>query len=270
MKNPEIAYFALRATPSGHLVIQTHYSHDLVVLDRKLKVKLEFNGKKHSKVPVFREPHFSFEGEKMIWFGGNNSISIVDLRDLSQTVVSNLLPEFEELESTPEPKLSIADFKASKLMILYEMDGESLIVYNERDRDPDMYILPEKFDDMNNVNCMDLSKDKSTGFLGGETSLEMFDKLGNSAGIRRCGCITVFNFDSSLMQLCCLRLEHLKNASTVVKILLSEFYENLMYVLTSGPLLVTEYDPVNKVVECLRVVNVDFCSKKKFDFFCFC
>lgn len=87
-----------------------------------------------NRTPPERQPHFSNEGNKMIWFGDKFSISVVDLRDLSQTIIENGLKEVlaaqQVSDKIPEPLNCICDFEANKILVVYAIEEERILVYS--------------------------------------------------------------------------------------------------------------------------------------------
>lgn len=243
----KLSYFALRPTPSGHIVLQLNSSNDLLVIDRKLRKQIDFKGKIHDKRPVFRQPHFSFEGQKMIWFCDKYSFSIIDLRDLSQTIVSNLLPQLKENQD-PEPKLAIADFIRSKVLVYYEMEGEGVLVYHEKDREPDMHLALDKFRDFSSIKAIDLTKNKFLGFAGG---------TGKISNQRESACLAIFSFNENLSVLVTKKFEEIPNATCINKIAMCSHNENMLIVASDGPLMLIGFDIEREEIDILKVIEMN-------------
>lgn len=80
-----VSYFALRSTPSGHIVIQLARSNRLKIFDKKLNLVAELNSNYQDEEGgplITRNPHFSNEGQKLIWFSDRFSVTMLDLRDM--------------------------------------------------------------------------------------------------------------------------------------------------------------------------------------------
>lgn len=246
-----LSYFALRPTPSGHLVLQMNHSNDLMVLDRKLRKQIDFKGKRKDSTISYRQPHFSFEGQKMIWFGDKYSFSIIDLRDLSQTIVSNLLPEMQG-SNHPEPRFSIADFYRSKVLVFYEMEGEGVLVYHEKDREPDMHLASDKFNQFEKVNTLDLTKNKLFGVMGGTSK-----STGNPSA-----CISIFAFNQNLSIVFFKEFPDVPTATTITKTCMSHIQEDVMIAATDGPLLILGFDTDKKRVDVLKVIDMNINGKQ--------
>lgn len=94
-KDTSISYYGLRSTPSGYFVVQHHKSNTLAVYDKKGMKKADFQGERKDSgyQLINREPHFSFEGDQMMWFGGITSLYIVDLNNLTQIKIDNFVHE---------------------------------------------------------------------------------------------------------------------------------------------------------------------------------
>ena len=78
--------YGLRGTPSGHIVVQIQGSNNLLVFDKNLNLELEFKGKDRDinrLSDMYREPHFSYEGKRMFWFGSKSDLYTVDLTTLA-------------------------------------------------------------------------------------------------------------------------------------------------------------------------------------------
>lgn len=249
--NENLSYFALRPTPSGHLVLQLNNSNDLMVLDRKLRKQIDFKGKKQDASISFRQPHFSYEGQKMIWFGDKYSFSIIDLRDLSQTIVSNLLPELQGTRH-PEPRFAIADFIRSKVLVFYEMEGEGVLVYHEKDREPDMHLASDKFKQFSQVKALDLTKNKLHGVIGG------------TAKPMPCACLSIFSFNENLTPLLFREFEDVPGATAITKICMSHAQENVMIAATDGPLLILGFDTERKRVDVMKVIDMNLNGKLQY------
>jgi hypothetical protein len=113
LKNePSIQYYGLRPTPSGHIVVQHKRSNTLSVFDKKLQKLVDFTAERNDvgEFDFAREPHFSNEGDQMIWFGGNTSLYVVDLSSLTQIKIDNFVYKSPNGKN-PQPINAVADFQ---------------------------------------------------------------------------------------------------------------------------------------------------------------
>ena len=65
--------------------MQEQMTNNLVLLEKNYDKKFVFDSEVQDREPSqhFRQPHFSFEGKYVIWFGGKTSLFIVDLATLT-------------------------------------------------------------------------------------------------------------------------------------------------------------------------------------------
>lgn len=66
LKNdPNIQYYGLRPTPSGHFVVQHKNTNTLAVYNKKSQKMVDFQAERNdfNGIDFDREPHFSFEGD---------------------------------------------------------------------------------------------------------------------------------------------------------------------------------------------------------------
>lgn len=106
----------------------------------------------------------------MIWFGDKFSISVVDLRDLSQTIIENGLKEVlvaqQILDKNPEPVSCICDFDANKILVVYALEEERILVFNHGNSESQMWLIQEKFPNVQKLTALDVTKDKKFGIAG--------------------------------------------------------------------------------------------------------
>lgn len=145
-------------------------SNNLVLYESNFVEKFKFPGTISDKSPVnfFRNPHFSFEGKKIIWFGGKSTLYTVDLRDMSILKLENVIPQdLGGDDSRTQPLHCIADFEREKVMVSYFFEEEYVLSYLEKGREADIHILNEIFPKLDEITCMELDKNKTFGFVGG-------------------------------------------------------------------------------------------------------
>lgn len=70
-------------------------TNNLVLYESNFVEKFKFPGAVADRAPVaqYRNPHFSFEGKKIMWFGAKSTLYTVDLRDMSVLKVENVIPQ---------------------------------------------------------------------------------------------------------------------------------------------------------------------------------
>jgi len=245
----DLKYFGLRSTPSGHIVIQKKTSNTLTVFDKKLTKEVEFPGDQVDVVDkkIYREPHFSFEGNNILWFGGKNSLYIVDLRTLSQIKIDRFVGD----GINPEPICGIADFRREKYLVFFEIEKEFVLIYSERDREPDPHLLDELFPKYNELKCMDLTKNKLYGVVGGWT--EDIDSKTKSHYSK--GCISAFKFTKSLDLVAEIELPR-KKCSIVKKVLWSRTHEDVLFASTDGPLFILGFHSTINQFEVLKAIDI--------------
>jgi len=91
---PKISAYGMKSTKSGHLLVQEPTTNDIVVYKSSGQEQIRYSAAVKFTFPVthIRNPHFSGENDKVIWFSGTNEISIVDLTDLKMKDYKNFLP----------------------------------------------------------------------------------------------------------------------------------------------------------------------------------
>jgi hypothetical protein len=253
---PSLKYFGLRPTPSGHIVLQLKGSNKLVVYNKFMIKDVDFESERVDRVESgnVREPHFSNEGENMIWFGGETSIFVVDLRNLSQTKIDNLL--FSDGQTSPEPICVISDFERQKVCLFYELNEEPLLVYYVKGEEPEQMLVNEVFPKYEEVRCVDLHQDKLYGFLGGWTSaLDV-----NGAEISK-ATVSAFEFNRGMKIIAETELTSQK-CTSVSKIVVSKTNRDILYVATDGPLFILSFLSAQKKFEVIKAIRIQNTSCK--------
>lgn len=249
-ENRSIKLFSLRGTPSGHIVVQMQGSNDLIVFDKTLKNELEFKGYEADRqisTDTFKQPHFSFEGKKMIWFGSNSDLLILDLTSLAQIRVDM----FVDPSLNPTPVNAIADFSQDKFLVQYVAGGDSIIVFGEKGREPDTHIVNEIVPKLNQLNSMDVSKSKFFAFLAG-WSEDIDDKTGKQFSR---GCLTCLKFDKSLQMMAEIELPKRK-CSLISKISVSPTHDDVIFTVTDGPLFIIGFNPGQNKFDVLKAIDI--------------
>lgn len=170
----------MKSTPSGFLVCQSSPDNSLIVYDKDLNQKFKFDGKETQNAS-YREPHFSYEVNKIIWFNSSSQLCTVDLTNLSYVPSKRLLEG--DLAKSSEPLFAIADFARGVYLVIYLIEGEQVMIFVDGDKEPELIIASDVLKEINNINSMDLDKNKKFGVFGGfkkcskNGALELF-KLG--------------------------------------------------------------------------------------------
>ena len=150
-------------------------TNNLVLYESNFVEKFKFPAAVADSAPVniFRNPHFSFEGKKIIWFGGKSTLYTVDLRDMSVLKLENVIPQdLGGNDSKTQPLHCIADFDREKVLVSYFFEEEYVLSYNEKGREADIHILNEIFPKFDEMTCMDLDRNKVFGYVGGVSVLD--------------------------------------------------------------------------------------------------
>ena len=221
-----------------------------MVFDKQFKQVVAFDGRKvdDPSKTFFRQPHFSFEGEKMIWFGGKTCVYIVDLTDLSIFLIDNLIPDEED--NPPEPLFTIADLKREKILTVFLFENENTLVYYEKDREPDLHLLSEIFPEYNEISCLDLGKNKIFGFLAGRKFKR--DKV--SGRQLKIPSITGFSFNKELKIAADFEFPITK-CNKIGCVRVSPNHEDILYIASDGPLFVLGFSAKEKRFHILKAID---------------
>lgn len=240
----------MKPTPSGCLVLQILGSNDLRVVDKDLSTKFNFEGEFPSYLnsKTYKEPHFSFEGDQMLWFGSKTDLYVVDLKSLSRFKVKDIVGD----GIRAEPLFAIADFKREKYLIYFKIEQENVLIYSERGREPDPHLVDEIFPLYNELKCLDLTKNKLYGVGGGWT--EDIDPSSGKSYSK--GCVSAFKFTKSLDLVAEIQLPKRK-CSVVTKLKWSQTHEDVLFCTTDGPLFILGFHPTINQFEVLKAINIE-------------
>ena len=180
---------------------------------------------------LFMEPHFSSEGDKIIWFGAPNSVFVVELSTLSSNKIGNLLLDYDN--EAPEPLCAIANFDTWTFLVHYEIDDQGALVFKQGDAEADPLLVDDVLPRFEGVKCMDLSADKQIGFAGGWT--RSGDPLTGSTVNR--AIIAGFEFRQGLPIVAQTEL----GASMVNNMLIGKKRENILFALTDTLIFILEF-----------------------------
>lgn len=233
--------------------MQLKGSNSLVVYTKNITKEVQIKAERIDTVEstLSKDPHFSFEGEKMIWFGGLTSLYTVDLRTLERDKIPDFI--YDMGDTAPEPFCAIADFKRGKHMVAYDMDGETCIVYHEQGREPDPHLLDDIFPKYIEVTCMDINEKKIYGFIGGVGASDSNPNM-------NVACLSGFNFNKELKLVAEMEFDSRK-CSRVTKIICSKSQEDILFAATDGPLYVVGVNPPERKFEVLKAIEIEGGSK---------
>lgn len=236
--------------------MQLKGSNTLVVYTKNMIKEVQINAERIDERDngISKDPHFSFEGEKIIWFGGLTSLYIVGLRHLDREKIPEFI--YDMGNSPPEPVCAIADFPREKHLVVYEMEGETCIVYHEKGREPDPHLLDEIFPKYLEITCIDLNEKKIYGFIGGVGSSEDSQPGFNASS----GTMSAFHFNKELLLIAEIEFDRRK-CSRVTKIVCSKSHEDVVFVASDGPLFIVGLNVQQKRFEVLKAIEINGGSK---------
>lgn len=223
----------MKLTKGSKLVLQIKNSNNLTITNSSLTAlatvegiqdKLDSLGGKQ-----LINPHFSFEDEKILWFGGKGSVVVVELSTLKQQILRKF--GLKSPNCHIQPFAAIADYQREKYCVAAEFDGEILIVYSERGRESDSHILKEIFPIYDDVSSLCLSKNKLYGIIGGTSKVsakEMFP------------CVSCFIFDKTLELITSINLP-VYRGNGISRIIASSTLDDVYYIASQGVIFVLGY-----------------------------
>jgi len=234
-------------------------SNNLLVYDKQYNQIVKFDGRKKDTYhhSFNRKPHFSFEGDKIIWFGGKTCLNIVDLTDLSIYLIDHLIPMADDY--VPEPLHVVADFKREKILTVFLFESEYTLVYYEKGREPDMHILSEIFPQWEKIDCVDLDKNKCFGFIGG--TVMKADRI--SGRVNKLPSIAAFTFNKKLEMVAGFDLPSNKSKN-VGSLIMSPTHDDVLFVGSDGPLYVVGFDMKKRKFHIIKAI--EFGNPGKFFF----
>lgn len=190
-----------------------------------------------------------------MWLGGKTTLYTVDLRDMSILKIKNLLPEVMLGQgSTPEPMYVLADFDKEKYIATYFYTDEFVLSYLEKNREADIHLMSDIFPKVHEVTCMDLDREKTFAFIGGNTVKEDTAQYSAGTAIKRKAIVSAFTFNKDLKIIANLELPE-DRCSIVGSIRVSPTHENVIYVNTDGPLFILGLDPVQKRFRIIKALK---------------
>lgn len=222
----------------------------MVILDPYLKEINKFVGNPDPSLPSYdipcKKPHFSGETSKIMWFGGKGQLMEVNLEDLSMINHRTLAVCLSEYIYS-EPIATIADFQRFKYLALSNLEGEQILIYGENKIEPDPLIMTKAFPFLSEATCIDISKNKLHGFIGGFLEIPSISKKGVMAS---------FMFERSLRVTSVLELPQ-ENATEVTCIRQCNLFEEILLVGSNGPIFVVSFIHAQRTLGILRVIELD-------------
>ena len=223
-------------------------------MDKDLKLVARFPGyeKNSSSILRKRSPNFSFEGDKIIWFGGNSCLCILDLTNLNHVKIQMINKPTKDIE----PICGVADFYRNKILVYYEIKGVGTLVYNEPSRGNDIHILGEIFPRYQNINDIDLTKNKLFACICG---------LQIDKSRERNGALTIVTFEKSLEIMGEIRLPK-NSCSEATSLQLSPTQNDVLFLGTDGPLYIVSFNTGLKKIEVMKSIDLHSKCNKIFYF----
>jgi len=243
----ENSSFAAKLVPNGMLVVQECHSNSLRVLDKQLSEVT-----KHEGIPdrvdissINRQPHFSGEGSKIIWFGGKGSIIELSLKDMSYIVHADMAIDVSDSKPCV-PICAIADFERNKLLAIYSYDNQNIVAFKENGRSPDHHVLEEIFPYIDKATAIDIFPNKVHCIIGG---------AGIDRDNLRSACVGLFKFSKALEVLGAIHLPG--NACTEITCLKSSpSKEGIVFAGTDGPILVLATNVQEGLITIIKSINI--------------
>lgn len=97
----------------------------------------------HSAINHIRNPHFSGESDKIIWFCGMSEVTIADLHDLKMTEFKNFLPSLGPGKD-PVALRSILKDNGETLVVSFMVENTFGVAFQHKSiKEPHVYLLPE-------------------------------------------------------------------------------------------------------------------------------
>ena len=239
-------------------MVQETQTNNLLVFDKQLNQVVSFDGRRQDDpaLPQLpRQPHFSFEGDRIAWFGGKTCIYIVDLTDLSILHIDKLVDESQPL---PEPIAVIADFTRERILTCFLKGSTYLLSFYEKDRDTQIKALQEVFPDFETVDALDLDESKMFGFVCGSAVKQSTTSRSRKPRVRPT--IAAFVFNGKMAVVAQTGLDY-RRCSKIGCVAISKERPGIVYVGTDGPLFVLGFDPDEQMLEV--VDTIEFKNRSK-------
>lgn len=169
--NSKKRIFSLRATRSGHLILQEAITNDLIVTDNTGE---EISRDKGAQQAIFeqtvaRNPHFTGEQDNILWFCGTSSIAEYNLQDMSFKEYKYFLPR----NGPGKESLALRGVTRSNgksILIFFIVDNQpALSYYSDDTQEPDVYFVDDVLPNFQNLVDLEPSADGEVVFCGGNT-----------------------------------------------------------------------------------------------------
>ena len=90
-----------------------------------------------------RNPHFSGESDKVLWFSGTNDVTVVELSNLKMSEIKNFLPSMGAGKDSIGFRALMKD-SGRTILISFLLDTAMGLAYlNKTVREPNIYVLTE-------------------------------------------------------------------------------------------------------------------------------
>lgn len=191
--NKEKRFFGMKATRSGHILMQEAVTNDLVVLDHTGDEILRHKGfqKARFEQTAARNPHFSGEVDSVVWFGGTTSLAIVSLKDLSFNEIQNFLPTYGTGKDGLPIRAVMKD-GGRKMLVFFVVENQPSFAFMSTElQEPDIYLADEILPKFQNIVDIETSLNRDIVFVGGSSHPNPQTK-------KMTAMITALRFDKSL------------------------------------------------------------------------
>ena len=93
---------------------------------------------------TMRNPHFTEEGDTMIWFSGTTQLCVVNMTNFGAREIQNLLPSVSELDSAIALRC-VAKNQGKVILVSYLYNQEYKLAYYEAGEEASHVYVSEKF-----------------------------------------------------------------------------------------------------------------------------
>jgi len=177
-------YFNLKATPSGFIVVQESSSNSVLIMNKKLKTKIAFQGKASTfqtslQKKFKKRPCFSFEDNKIIWLRQDSSFSSLDLtnQDIENYLAARPLgytdSEIYLVQCLPK-------FEKEQFILLYRLveEAHDILCYYDHKACSAKTIEPNKLLlGLNSIHTIDMFSDLDQVLVVGKMNTELSEDV---------------------------------------------------------------------------------------------
>jgi hypothetical protein len=154
----KVQCFGLKATKSGHVMIQEPTTNDLVILKSSGQEQLRFSAAVKFSFPITfsRNPHYSSENDHIVWFSGTNEVAVVDLHDLKMKDYKTFLPSNGPGKDSVALRALLRD-EGRTIVVSFVLDNVFGIAYLHKTLvEPDIYLLSDLLPSFKGLFAMDV------------------------------------------------------------------------------------------------------------------